>query len=466
MKKNLLFFILLVSALPYAHASHLMGGQITARQLSGLTYEITLTVYRDTLGIPIGLTDQLLYDSMPSGMNFASKMVNVSPATYLYNGVEEYSYVDTITWPHDGQYRVSYSQCCRNAAISNLSSPSSDAMYLYTIVTAGTSMINSTPVMLNKPVTLAPLMQPWVYNPLPYDADGDSITWALDTPWVAQSSVCAGYLPPSADPSGPFTLDAYTGEIDWMPNTVGNWNATVIVREYRGGVQIGEIRRDMQILTIYDSTYGWRMAFAGTPALNRNTNGFYEYILPANMPFHLIMTATIPASDLMNMSVQGATFERTVNPSLATTVSASGQATATFDWTPGTADISSRPYLDVFRGFDYHGTHVFISDLTVALTVVEATGIRDQAASMYALTAYPNPVSDMLMVETTMAHDATGHIELRDISGRLVATVADGTIRAGRTLISIPTRGIPAGVYVLSGTCAGQNLNNTKVVIE
>ena len=466
MKKTLLAVAILIGALQHTYASHLMGGQITARQLSGLTYEITLTVYRDTLGIPVYTQETLVYDSLPDSTAFLSKMVNVSPANNIMNGVEEYTYTDTITFPGDGQYKVSYTSCCRNAAITNLSMPGSENIYLYTIVTVGSSFVNSTPVMLNLPVTLASLYQPWVYNPLPFDADGDSLTWSLDVPWGGDTLPCAGYTLPAADSTGPFTLNPFTGEIDWTPNTTGNWNATVIVREYRGGAQIGEIRRDMQILTIVDTSNGNRLAFSGTPALQRNADGYYEYVIPANMPFHLVMNANDADGDILNMDAIGATFEKLTNPSVVTITSASGHAQAIFDWTPTTADVTGKPFLDVFRGYEYHGSHVFMSDLTVALRVVNTNGVSNLKTNDFDLAAYPNPAIDQLIIETNAAQETSAQINLCDLSGRVIATVVDGTIHTGRTLMTVQTKGLPAGVYVLSGMYNNERITNRKVVIE
>ena len=52
MKK--LFTTLLIGLISLStFASHLMGGQIVATNLGGYEYEIKLTAYRDTMGIPM-----------------------------------------------------------------------------------------------------------------------------------------------------------------------------------------------------------------------------------------------------------------------------------------------------------------------------------------------------------------------------------------------------------------------------
>ena len=51
--KNLYLILLSILITSGTYATHLMGGEVTARQMHDSTYEITLTTYRDTLGIPM-----------------------------------------------------------------------------------------------------------------------------------------------------------------------------------------------------------------------------------------------------------------------------------------------------------------------------------------------------------------------------------------------------------------------------
>ncbi|MCW3124975.1 MAG: hypothetical protein JWO03_633 [Bacteroidetes bacterium] len=464
MKKALLLLIIVLSAILPTYASHLMGGQITARQLSGLSYEVTLTVYRDIVGIDVDTITDFRYDNVSTGTFYAVRSVHVSPVNRMANNVEEYAYKDTITFPVDGQYKVSYSSCCRNAAISNMYDPGSQSIYLYTTFTVGAGLINSTPVLLNLPVTLAAVMQPWSYNPLPYDADGDSLSWVLDVPMTDTLTPCSAYGLPAADSSGPFIISAYTGEIDWTPWMSGNWNATVLVREFRNGVQIGEIRRDMQILTIDNSSN--RLAFSGTPQLQTNAQGFYEYIIPAGAPFHLVINADNNDGDSVYIEAAGATFKNTANPSVATIFGAHGHSQVAFDWTPAAADVSGKPYIDVFRGFEHHYGYVFINDLTIGITVAAVpNGLTHLSNTQTLISTYPNPGHNHLIVEVNTTQESTSSIHLCDLSGRVVATVIDGRIHTGKTAISMEIQHLPIGIYILSGMCNGEKVNS-KVVVE
>ncbi|MDO7660758.1 MAG: hypothetical protein MUQ40_00430, partial [Schleiferiaceae bacterium] len=146
-------------------ATHLMGGEIIAQQISGLQYAIALTAYRDTLGVPMAnianfsikdsngtviMTFSTAYDSVVSG--------NTLPM-YPY-GVEVYFFVDTITLPYQGMFTIGWSNCCRNGAIQNISSPLSQSMFLQTEVTAMDSLSNSTPFFLVPAAIFLPVNTP------------------------------------------------------------------------------------------------------------------------------------------------------------------------------------------------------------------------------------------------------------------------------------------------------------------
>jgi len=102
--KRLLYTLVALLIAASASASHLMGGEITARQLSGYNYEVTLTVYRDTLGIAIApeaffsvadTSGTILFDSI-ADLDLASSGVLMPLFPY---GVEVYRYREVITFP-------------------------------------------------------------------------------------------------------------------------------------------------------------------------------------------------------------------------------------------------------------------------------------------------------------------------------------------------------------------------------
>ena len=87
--KKLLLFITVTFLSFNSFASHMMGGQITSKNLGGLTYEVTLTAYRDMTGIPISTIDAFNY-SNAAGTWSITNNVNITSWSVFGNGVEEY----------------------------------------------------------------------------------------------------------------------------------------------------------------------------------------------------------------------------------------------------------------------------------------------------------------------------------------------------------------------------------------
>ena len=257
--KSLAITILAISSYNMS-ATHLMGGEIIAQQISGLQYKITLTTYRDTIGIAMApsanfsvkdtngnviMTFSTTYDSIISG--------NTLPM-YPY-GIEVYFFIDTITLPYGGMFTIGWGNCCRNGAIQNITNPLNQSMFLQTEMTAMDSLSNSTPFFLVPAAIFLPINTQWQYNPLPFDPDGDSLYWSLSFPLNNWNTACPGFTIPGSS-SGPMTINPITGTITWTANTLGNFVATVLVEEYRNGFKIGSIRRDMQFITVTTNNVG------------------------------------------------------------------------------------------------------------------------------------------------------------------------------------------------------------------
>jgi hypothetical protein len=446
-------------------ASHLMGGQITAKQISGLQYQVKLVVYRDTIGIPMYATTMLHYTALDSTNTWSTTATRPhGGATVLINGVEEYTYTDTINFPTNGSYSIRYDDCCRNAAIVNMSSPGGESFYLTTIVTVDSSSSNSTPVFLNAPVTLAQLNNMYAYNPLPFDADGDSLSWSLVTPLSSNASPVSGYVLPHANPLFPFTLDAATGAISWMPDMMGNFVSSFLVEEFRGGVKIGEIRRDMQILVINDTTNSLRAAVS-TTGWPTNASGNFSFNLPASSAFNLTVVAMDGNNDLLSMQANGAPFALATNPAYYSTASGLGIASCDISWTPTLGQINTTPYNIAFRILERHGVYTFVSDKTVQFVVNDALGVKDVAAGTSVSDVYPNPSNGSFFVPFNLESAAQVKVEVLNANGQVVSTLANKTMNAGKNVILNTNSSLSKGIYTVAVWVDGKKLSTKKLVI-
>ncbi|TAH40440.1 MAG: T9SS type A sorting domain-containing protein [Bacteroidetes bacterium] len=440
----LLFAFLFISS---AQATHLMGGQITAQQISGNNYEIKLTLFRDTTGIPMYSTAIFKIADVATSIQ-QSITIGHTGAQAFFNGVEVYDYILNYTFPAAGQYRISWSDCCRNDTILNMSNPGGESLYLSTVLTVDSLSSNSSPVLLNQPVTLAQKNTLYTYNPLPFDADGDSMAWSLDIPLSMAGDTVVGYTLPQGAASNPFTLNNITGEITWMPDSNGHWVASFLVEEFRAGIKIGEIRRDMQIIVVDDTTNFHQMVI-NTGSWPQDANGNFSITLAPNVPFTMDIQATQGDNDQMDMLVQGEPFILSGNQAQFTIVNnVPGSINGTISWTPSTAQMRTAPYFVVVRGLEFHNNYVLTHDRTIMFRVGTTTGIAENTI-ISETQLYPNPASQEMFVSFNLKSASTVAMEIYDLSGRLVHHTPDNFKAAGMHLISQNISSLSSGYYTV-----------------
>ncbi len=282
MHKRLFYIAVLLIALYLpASATHIVGGELNYRCLGNDQYEITLTVYRDCYnGIPwfdtvasvgffVDTSDvaqfQLLMDSTSSDtldVILSDPCLSVPPDLC----VEVMQYMDTITLPYyPNGYTLVYQRCCRNKIILNIKDPEDTGASFVTHMT-GESMLqcNSSPRFKDWPPLALCVNQPLVYDHSATDAEGDSIVYSMCAPYIGATpgnpiphppfkpiDQPVTWIDPPYNVSNmlggvPLTIDAHTGLLTAVPNTIGHFVVGVCMQEYRNGILLSETKRDFQ----------------------------------------------------------------------------------------------------------------------------------------------------------------------------------------------------------------------------
>jgi hypothetical protein len=465
MKKILtLALCLLLSSTGYS--THLMGGEMTVEHWNGVNYIIHLTAYRDTIGIPFATTATFeIYDN--TNTMVLSSTVPQDPSSgalmpgYPY-GVEVYTFHDTIVVPGPGEYEVRWLNCCRNAAIQNLTAPLSENMFLSTTFThfPPTVTASSTPTFLAPPVTYLPINQPWQYNSLPFDIDGDSLAWSIDTPYTDYGVLTGGWVTPSANASGPFVIDNITGQIDWTPDMLGNFVASILVEEFRNGTKIGEIRRDYQMIVIPDTTKSPRIS--NFNVFPKNANGHaYMNLLP-NKPVNVVMLAEDPEGDQVEFLAFGEPFLLNNNNATFTTQPYNGtDVQGSFNWMPNASQARTSPYIVVFRTrdaiFSFDETVLFYVDpITTGINSIDAGGLGD---------VYPNPATNLIFIPLSLESSARVDIVLYDITGKKLNSFNYGELPSGDHQKQLQLE-VSSGTYFLTLFVNGKQSATRKIMIK
>ncbi len=235
-------------------ATHNRAGEISFIQLDELTIRMTITTYtktsstsadRDSLAVFWGDgTTEFVMRTNGNGQELA-------------NDVKLNTYVADHTYPGINTYTISFMDPNRVENILNVNPPYSIDVPFYlettfTFLNTQFQGINNSPVLLQAPLDFACVNQPFIHNPNAYDADGDSIAYELVVPLQTEGNPVPDYIFPDQIAPGPnnmISLDEKTGDFVWdSPKIQGEYNIAIRIKEYRNGILISSMIRDMQIL--------------------------------------------------------------------------------------------------------------------------------------------------------------------------------------------------------------------------
>lgn len=272
--------LIVISGYKKVYASHAQGADFSYQCLGGNTYRISLSFFRDCFGIAEPASATVNLSSLSCGQNISVTLLpefgpievsnqflcpsqsgqsRCASATGNLPGTTNIIYSATVQLPTNcSDWVVSYDLCCRNDNITNLSDPGNQDLYVYSGINNSNNNLfcNNSPSYTSIPIIYACTNQPYTYNPGAVDADGDSLVFISINPLTGPGQnipYIGGYNAASPLPTtstGPFTLNPQTGTMTFTPSQAGYWAVTILVREFRNGVLVGETIRDIQIVTI------------------------------------------------------------------------------------------------------------------------------------------------------------------------------------------------------------------------
>lgn len=166
------------------------------------------------------------------------------------------------TYNDPGGYYITCQRCCRQTGVSNINGNDKGFVFYLEFPPLDNYSNNSSPKFVKNDGQLFCINRPATLDASATDSDGDQLEYSLVTPYIGSSSGTSlnpiGVLPPIAEASwtgsnnatsplptsGGMTINATTGQISFIPTTVGKYSMAVMVKEKRGGTVIGQIRRE------------------------------------------------------------------------------------------------------------------------------------------------------------------------------------------------------------------------------
>ncbi|MFN8154245.1 MAG: gliding motility-associated C-terminal domain-containing protein [Bacteroidia bacterium] len=290
-----LLFLLFLSAPKLAQGYHIAGGDITTQWIGNNNFLLNLVLYRDCSNPSAANFDPTIIVSAYKKANntlqdtFHIDLNSVVDLTLAGNGcvpppavcMQKGEYVRIINLPPlAGGYYLVWERCCRNSTVTNLHQPDQTPMLFYHDV-ADPALQNSSPVFNSPPLPFTCVGQYFRFNFDATDADGDSLVYELSDPMAGGYTSNQDPNPFSAFnslggqnlacPSAPYTatnwaagfsvsnicgsitpmvIDRQTGLVEGIPDFAGLFAMAVTVYEYRNGILIGQIRREIEFTVI------------------------------------------------------------------------------------------------------------------------------------------------------------------------------------------------------------------------
>ncbi|MFK8038244.1 MAG: PKD domain-containing protein [Crocinitomicaceae bacterium] len=285
-----------------ANATHIVGGSMFYEHLGGSSYLVSIRLYKDCSEFPFtspfsntvkvqirrgdGTSPAVSSVDLPllaiDTLDPEIDTCAFNPGVCVSLGV--FSKIVNLP-PQVGGYHLFYTDCCRNASVANIVSPSNwntggSALHTY-IPDNNIYITNSSPVFTQYPPVYVCRNQDLNFDFSATDSDGDSLAYSLIKPYrglneysgtppsPAYSSTfptinstgtapdnitffTISYLPgysssnPLNSTSGNGLTISSAGLLTGSPEVIGQYLVAVKVDEFRNGLKIGTIVRDFQ----------------------------------------------------------------------------------------------------------------------------------------------------------------------------------------------------------------------------
>lgn len=345
-----------------AHATHNRAGEITYEQIGALTIKATITTYTRTSSFAADRDSLELF--WGDGTSSFVQRTNGN-GDELPNDVKVNKYIAEHSYPTRNQYKLSVADPNRIAGIQNIDFPNSVNIQFYiettlTLLDQRFQGANSSAILLQPPIDFACQGQLFLHNPNAFDADGDSLTYELIEPFQEEGNNVPNYSFPDEIVPGDnnkISINNLTGDFIWdSPPILGEFNITILIKEFREGFLINQIIRDMQILVLpcFDNNMNQNKA----PIIE----SIEEICVVAGEKIEFDVIATDPDSfQLLSLTALGGPFLIDSNDVSFTTKSAVGLSPhiGTFTWDTDCSNIADEYYQVVFKATDdFLGTNL------------------------------------------------------------------------------------------------------------
>ena len=365
-----LLLLTVLMNLSQAYASHISGGEITWKCIGQDSFLVSLDIYRDCNGVTL-TASPIIFKCATTGIQLASltipvgSPVDITPVCPVHSctrcqstscsfpyGIQRYVMQGLVVLSSAGTCCDILISCQQGSRGSGITTGAANLnAYFEARLNRCLNPCDNSPSFSNPPITILCIGQDLTYNlgatDIDTSASGDNLDsfsyeWCNPlkdsvnpTPYIGSYTFNKpiyfwGFpTDTTAAPRG-LHLDSLTGTMQFRPMKIEGTVMAVKVNEFRDGVKIGEIRRDMMVIVI------------SCPNNNPPTlsGPLYKEVCATNTVTFTINTNDYDAQDTLTISWNGAIS----GASWTDNNTQVKHPTGTFSWTPGEQDSSWIPY--------------------------------------------------------------------------------------------------------------------------
>ena len=359
MNRKLLLTLCIWLTAVAASATHNRAGEIIYEHMSGYTYKVTINTITKASSFAADRPFlKIRWGDEPSGTteNQLDSLERSSQTILSSGDAKRNQYIGYHTYLGPGVYYLIMEDPNRNEGVINILNSLNQVFTIQTmLVISPATGHNNSVQLLKMPIEDACLNQPWIHNPVAFDPDGDSLVYSLVPCMGADALALAGWLLPDASTvngSDVFSIDSQTGDVTWVvPPLAGEFNIAIKIEEFRDGLLVGYVIRDMQITVI--TCNNQPPVIAPLP----------DYCVEAGSTIQFDVNASDPNGNAVFISAFGGPLTNVVHEAEFNTF------TDTFYWNPECDEVRATPYTVSFEALD--NGFVPLADIeTVNITVV------------------------------------------------------------------------------------------------
>lgn len=367
LKYRLFIIVFLLFGSVHLYATHNRAGEITYVQQSDFTYEVTITTFTNTRPTTSGWPPvdrpslEIAFGDNTTAVVSRAEMVDL-PDYYRKN-----VYNITHTFPGPGTYILVVEDPNRNEGVNNIPNSVAVVFSIRTIMQINPALgSNSTPRLLSPPVDKGAKNRIFIHNPVAWDPDGDSLAYKL-TPCTGEDGAP---IPGFEFPDG-VTMNEITGDMVWdKPTETGVFNVAILIEEWRQGVKIGQITRDLQI-EVYE-----------TDNMPPDILSQQTICVEAGDSISIPIKAIDPDGDGLIITPLGGAFELDAPAVFVETGMSGDTVLGRIQWRTNCSHVQRQPYLLVLKAEDNTAEIVLVDMHNIRIWVNgPATQIIDHSAT-------------------------------------------------------------------------------------